>query len=256
MERFEDYIRRYFKDKEFRRRISFWLLKTQFRHKIHAGIDNVLNSVVNWSGVSNSSRCNICGWSGWRFQSYATMTYYKANGFCPVCGSLPRYRALVALLEKLNLLVPNFRYLEIAPTNGFKEFLYTKQIHYTSLDLGDIHAQIIGDVQSLPFPVGYFDVVICFHVLEFVPDWQRALNEFQRVLLKSGKAILSENYLYGQEKTLEFDAVKLFSGTPLRRFGSDFPDAILEAGFNVDSFDYLGLNDARGDYIFIASPNS
>ncbi len=161
---------------------------------------------------------------------------------------------MVTLLERLNLLKPKLNYLEIAPAKGVREFLHQKQIRYTSLDLGDIQAQVRGDVQSLPFNTGCFDVVICFHVLEFVPDWQRALREYHRVLSSSGRLILSENYLYGQERTIEFNPHQLFSGTPVRKFGNDFPEAILEAGFDVDSFDYLGLNDVRGDYFFIANP--
>ena len=247
-------MRRFFIDREFRQRISIWLLKAQYRYKIRAWMDNVVNRLVNSAVSSTSKRCNICGWSGWRFQSYATMVYYRPDSLCPVCGSLPRYRALVTLLEESSLLRPNLHYLEIAPAAWVSDILIQKQIRYTSLDLGDIQAQVRGDVQSLPFANACFDVLICFHVLEFVPDWQRALREYRRVLSSSGRLILSENYLYGQERTIEFDGAQLFSGAPLRRFGNDFPLAVLEAGFDVDSFDYLGLNDARGDYFFIANP--
>lgn len=255
MNRVVGYIRRFFVDSEFRHRISIWLLKAQYRHKIHAWVDNIVNRLVNPVTSSTSRHCNICGWSGWRFQSYATMTYYRPDSLCPVCGSLPRYRALATLLEELSLLRPNLHYLEIAPATWVRDFLNQKQIRYTSLDLGAIRAQVQGDVQLLPFFNACFDVVICFHVLEFVPDWQCALYEFRRVLSPSGIAILSENYLYGQEMTIEFEPNQLFSGVPLRRFGDDFPEVILASGFDVDSFDYLGLNDSGGDYIFIARPN-
>ncbi len=255
MKRVVGYIQRFFFDRVFRHRILNWLLRAQYRHKVLAWADNSVNRFVNSVSSSTSRHCNICGWSGWRFQSYATMTYYRPDSLCPVCGSLPRYRALVSLLEELNLLRPNLHYLEIAPATWFRGFLHQRQIRYTSLDLGNIQAQVRGDVQSFPFVNACFDVVICFHVLEFVPNWKRALHEIHRVLSSSGMAILSENYLYGQEMTIEFEGNQLFSGFPLRRFGIDFPVAIQVSGFNVDVFDYLGLNDARGDYFFIARPN-
>ena len=254
MRRSIGYMRRFIMDKEFRHRISIWLLKAQYRHMIRAWMDNVANRLVNSWASSTSRHCNICGWSGWRFQSYATMAYYRPDSLCPVCGSLPRYRALATLLEELNLFRPNIHYLEIAPATWVRDFLNQKQIRYTSLDLGEIQAQVRGDVQFLPFNRGCFDVVICFHVLEYVTDWRRALHEFRRVLSSSGTAILSENYLYGQEMTMEFERAQLFSGAPFRRFGNDFPVAILESDFNVNGFDYLGLNDARGDYFFICKP--
>lgn len=255
MNRVVGYIKRFFSDQAFRQRLFVWLLRAEYHHKVHAWLDNVVNRLVNSVTSSTSKRCNICGWSGWRFQSYATMTYYRPDSLCPVCGSLPRYRALATLLKELNLLRSNLHYLEIAPVSWMKKFLSQKQIRYTSLDLGDIQAQVRGDAQSLPFVSACFDVIICFHVLEFVPNWKRALHEFCRVLSPSGIVILSENYLYGQKITTEFERSKLFSGVPLRKFGDDFPIAILESGFDVDSYDYLGLNDSRGDYFFIARPN-
>jgi len=252
LKRVERYFQRFFSDKAFRVRIVHWLLKAQYRHKVHAWIINSVNGIINSVSSSTSKHCNICGWSGWRFKSYATMTYYMADSICPVCDSLPRYRALATLLERLNLLRPNYHFLEIAPAKMVREFLQKKQIRYTSLDLGGLQAQVRGDVQSLPFEMTCFDVVICFHVLEFVPDRQQALSEFHRVLSSSGSLILSENYLYGQESTIEFEPEHLFSGAPLRRFGDDFPEFIRVSGFsNVESFDYLGLNDSRGDYFFI-----
>jgi len=43
-----------------------------------------------------------------------------------------------------------------------------------------------GDALELPFRGGSFDVVICAHVYEHVPDSERLMNEIYRVLKKEG----------------------------------------------------------------------
>jgi SAM-dependent methyltransferase len=45
----------------------------------------------------------------------------------------------------------------------------------------------LGDAQALPFGDGSFDVVTCNHTLYHVPDRDRALAEFVRVLRRGGR---------------------------------------------------------------------
>jgi len=47
-----------------------------------------------------------------------------------------------------------------------------------------------GDISSLPFPSGFFSLVICFNVLEFIPDARPTLMELKRVLSPSGLLVL------------------------------------------------------------------
>jgi len=48
-----------------------------------------------------------------------------------------------------------------------------------------------GDVASMPFPDGTFDVVLCQHGLQYVSDRHAALTEMHRVLPPSGRLVLS-----------------------------------------------------------------
>lgn len=48
---------------------------------------------------------------------------------------------------------------------------------------------VSGDIQSLPFPSNSFDMILCLEVLEYVPDLNRALSEFRRVL-NNGHGVL------------------------------------------------------------------
>jgi ubiquinone/menaquinone biosynthesis C-methylase UbiE len=47
-----------------------------------------------------------------------------------------------------------------------------------------------GDLNHLPFPAGYFDLVISRHVIEHLEDPPQVFREFHRVLKPGGKVIL------------------------------------------------------------------
>jgi len=47
-----------------------------------------------------------------------------------------------------------------------------------------------GDAMDLPFEDGAFDVVLCQHGLQFVPDRARAVREMRRVLAPGGRALV------------------------------------------------------------------
>ncbi len=47
-----------------------------------------------------------------------------------------------------------------------------------------------GNAMALPFPDGAFDVVLCQHGLQFVPDRIGAVREMRRVLASGGRALI------------------------------------------------------------------
>ena len=47
-----------------------------------------------------------------------------------------------------------------------------------------------GNAMALPFPDGAFDVVLCQHGLQFVPDRAGAVREMRRVLAPGGRALV------------------------------------------------------------------
>ena len=60
-----------------------------------------------------------------------------------------------------------------------------------------------GDVTSLPFRSGSFDVVVAFEVIEHIENWQGFLTEVERVLKPSGQLIVStpNRLYYGETRT-------------------------------------------------------
>lgn len=56
-----------------------------------------------------------------------------------------------------------------------------------------------ADAHYLPFQEGFFDIVICFNVLEHVINPQKVMKEIKKVVKKNGVVIIgmdSENYLF------------------------------------------------------------
>lgn len=68
----------------------------------------------------------------------------------------------------------------------------TAQHEAKQRQIADRTAFTVGDVrQKLPFPDDTFDIVICFGLLETVPQPELILKEFRRILKADGKMALS-----------------------------------------------------------------
>lgn len=113
------------------------------------------------------------------------------------------------------------------------------------------------DITAIPYPGDHFDIVICNHVLEHVPNDSLALSEIRRVLKPGGRAILQTPYssvlhstwadpgivteqqrlqFYGQEDHVRLYGIDLFqkidtSGLSLRRQAHKDKLAEFDAGY-------------------------
>ena len=59
------------------------------------------------------------------------------------------------------------------------------------LNGGGIWATLVADITGLPFPDGFFHMVICAEVLEHIPDQEKAVGEVLRVLKPGGNLVVS-----------------------------------------------------------------
>ncbi len=185
--------------------------------------------------------CPCCGGS---FRAFLAGGVRRREGVrCPRCDSLERHRLVwLYLLRRTDLLSAPHRVLHVAPEPQFHERLADRaNLDYVSADLASPLARERFDVVDIPYPDGSFDVVICNHVLEHVPDDARAMRELRRVLAPDGWAVLQTPVHSDREKTLEDPAVsdasereRLF-GQPdhVRIYGRDFFERLEAAGFRV-----------------------
>jgi N-acetylglucosaminyl-diphospho-decaprenol L-rhamnosyltransferase len=183
-----------------------------------------------------------CPCCGGRFSRLVTHRGVP-NVRCPSCGSMERHRVLwLYLQQRTDLLTKRYRVLHVAPEASIQRLLRCQPtIEYVSADLASPLADVHCDIQALPFADDSFDVVICNHVLEHIPDDRRAMSEIARVLAPGGWAVLMCPIARGQPETLTDlsvgtpeDAMRVYGQEDhVRLYGADYRDRLEEAGFAV-----------------------
>ena len=164
------------------------------------------------NSLGNNKRCYICGKTFFRFSKYravSSSTLWRknldsigsdTNNFgCPLCFCTDRERHFFAYFDKLNLWPKeDTRILHFAPERHLsKRFESNNLLEYIKADLVPERYINMGiknvknlNLMEISFAENYFDVVICNHVLEHVPNMQKSLIEVHRVLKTGGFAIL------------------------------------------------------------------
>lgn len=158
----------------------------------------------------------------------------------------PRYDKKIRFFEKL--LFPDDRRwacslaagdtLEIAIGTGRNLPFYPSGVRLTGIDLSPAMLEIarqrsralgravdlqIGDAQSLAFPEGRFDTVVCTLSLCCIPDDRKAVAEMKRVLRPGGQLVLLDHVrsdarlVHAAQRLMEPIWVRFHSDSLLRR---------------------------------------
>ena len=137
--------------------------------------------------------------------------------------------------------------LHFAPEQAFyKLFRKQKNLDYTTTDLFSPLADVKADICNLPFNDNQYDVILCNHVLEHIPDDTKAMQELYRVLKPGGMAILQIPQDLKREVTFSDDTItdqkeraKIFGQYDhVRIYGRDYFDKLRSIGFTVIEEDY------------------
>lgn len=189
--------------------------------------------------------CPVCGWSGLTFA--ASHRPRRMNRICPQCGSSERDRALHLWLRRLSS-GPEPRLLEVAPLGLLGPRAAELGYEHTSIDLMSVRAEVRGDLCALPHRRDAFDVVVCFHVLEHVPDDVQALREIGRVLTGEGQAVISVPWVPDLERTEEDLAAgpherqrRFGQSDHVRAYGQDVTERFRTAGVAVHEVAWVDL---------------
>ncbi|CAN7154475.1 methyltransferase domain-containing protein [Trinickia sp. LjRoot230] len=161
---------------------------------------------------------------------------------CPSCGCNDRERHLWLYLAFSRTLedAPKKRILHIAPEAGIEPRIRRLEpLEYVAGELSPRapHHRTIN-VEKMPFPDGYFDVIICNHVLEHVEHPDQALAELSRCLAPNGHLIAQTPYSPVLRHTFELNkpvtapfATRYFGQSDhVRLFGADIADRFRAAG--------------------------
>lgn len=173
----------------------------------------------------------------------------RPNALAPHSMSLERHRLLwLYLKERTNFFTDQLKVLHIAPEYCFiKRFENLKNIEYVTADLISPWAKVKLDVQDMPFTNSSFDVVLCNHVLEHVPNDQKSMRELYRVMRPGGFGIFQVPIDTSLNKTYEDSNItspemreKHFGQRDhLRLYGKDYPEKLRDAGFIVTEDDFV-----------------
>ena len=174
---------------------------------------------------------------------------YRLNARCPTrsCQSSDRERLVYLFLkEKTNIFSARTKLLHVAPERNLQQvFLKQQNVDYLSADLDSPLAMIKMDVTDIQFNDNTFDVVICNHVLEHVPDDKKAIAEFYRVLKPGGWAILQVPLSLSLDTTYEDSTItspddreRVFGQkNHLRIYARDYKDRLEGVGFRVKEYE-------------------
>lgn len=229
---------------------------------------NLKNKLLKIALKGNNVLCPCCGA---RFITFLPAGIKKrSNAKCIHCGSLERHRTLwLYLHEHSNIFNSKINMLHIAPEKLlYLKFKTLNNINYHPIDLNpdkyDYGFKTIKmDASEMSYDDSTFDVIICNHVLEHIPDDKKAMKEMHRVLKPEGWAILNVPINTNAEQTIEDPLIldpekrlELF-GQPdhVRIYGRDYMDRLTEAGFKVKVIDYVSQFNQDQQFQYGLKPN-
>lgn len=187
---------------------------------------------------------------GRSFKSFLPYGYGKqrSNVLSPSTLSLERHRLLwLYLKNETDFFSSKLKVLHFAPEQAFyKRFRKLSNLVYTTTDLNSPLADVKADICNLPFQDNEFDVILCNHVLEHIPDDTKAMQELYRVMKPGGMGILQIPQDLNRETTFEDNSItnkkaraKIFGQYDhVRVYGRDYFDKLRAIGFKVEEVDY------------------
>lgn len=186
---------------------------------------------------------------------------------CPVCHGADRTRLMMTYLEnETEIGIRPLKLLHVAPDPGL--YLWLKRqpmLDYVASDLDAVRYRhidgiVTADLTDMPFDDGEFDLIVCSHVLEHVPDDAAAFAELCRVLKSGGHALLITPFALDGDGTDEDPSVTDPAERD-RRFGQwdhvriydrqDFLDRMARAGFETSLYDPFAEDSGRAEALHL-----
>ena len=225
-----------------------WILNT-FNRTFLIRISLIFQPLLRWYFSGNQFEDPIDGSRYRKFLPYGYGENLRENALCPGTLSLERHRLLWLYLSKeTDFLNQPLKVLHLAPEQVFyRLFKQFDHWDYTTSDLYSPLAEVKADICKLPFENNIYDLVFCNHVLEHVPDDQKAMSELYRVLKKGGTLIAQVPIKEDRLKTFENwsitspdERAKVFGQYDhVRIYGQDYYSRLEKVGFKTKAFDLI-----------------
>jgi SAM-dependent methyltransferase len=202
-----------------------------------------LRPVIKVIFFGHKRYCPVCDSWSCLFLSYGPSTRNRKGVVCPICFSHERHRLAWVFINTstdLRFTIPK-KLLHFAPEPEFERNLKKLPwIEYLSTDLLNTRVVERMDITNIKRPDDSFDIILCSHVLEHVPEDRKAMSELFRVLKPGGWALLQvpiSGDVSVEDLSIKDPAERerLFGQIDhVRRYGLDIRDRLTAAGFNVD----------------------
>lgn len=163
--------------------------------------------------------CNICG--GRRFSSGPNDRSSPSGKRprCRRCQSFERHRAFRRIFLELGP-----RRLRRLRCLQFSQDPTVERRWFHTHEVSVFNASNSIDLQQIDRPDGSYDVIVCNHVLEHVPDHRAALRELGRILSARGFLFLSFPDPYRVDRTTDWGYPDSKRHEHYRHFGRDVED--------------------------------
>lgn len=187
---------------------------------------------------------------GKSFKTFLPYGYGKQrnNVLSPSTLSLERHRLLwLYLKNETDFFTASKKVLHFAPEQAFyQRFKAMQNLDYTTTDLNSPLADVKADICNLPFDDNSFDIILCNHVLEHIPDDTKAMQELYRVMKVGGMGIFQIPQDMSRTTTFEDNSItdkkeraKIFGQYDhVRVYGLDYFDKLRTIGFKVEEVNY------------------
>ncbi|WP_034059137.1 class I SAM-dependent methyltransferase [Lacinutrix jangbogonensis] len=153
--------------------------------------EKALRRAISLMYLGNKFQCNLCDFKMSKF-----IENVRGNKLCPKCGSVSRSRRLWYVLEneiesKIMLhFSPSFKLSENIKNSNVKEYI-------TSDYIGEFKADKQLDILDIDEPDNYFDVIVCYYVLEHIDLDNKAMLELYRILNENGVCYIQTPFKEG-----------------------------------------------------------
>ena len=185
------------------------------------------------------------------------------NFWCMYCKSTDRERHLFMYFDKLEIWskMEGADILHFAPERNLsKKINKCSPNQYVKGDLYPKENEIQKiDLTNVPYSANSFDLLICNHVLEHVPDYMKAMKEIFRVLRPGGEAILQTPFsklLHNnfEDKGINTDELRLLyygQEDHVRHFSErQFFRNMIDVGFDLKISKHKDLFDDKSSFYF------
>jgi SAM-dependent methyltransferase len=187
--------------------------------------------------------CNVCGGGEFAPGPSGRLSRRGLPPRCSRCGSLERHRAIRVVVETLR---------EILPLHGSRLIRFSDDPILEDRWFKTAEVSIFGggnslDIQAIDRPDASYDVVLCSHVIEHVPDDRAAIGELTRILSSEGLLLLAFPRVEDGERTDDWGFADPRKNGHFRGYGRDFDEVIAASAPSAETLAIVAADPVTGD---------